>query len=60
MSNSCKSCPSASTSGGCSSGHDPKSCGEKPANNPDAEKIAKTLGRIKHKIVVLSGKGGVG
>jgi len=56
MSKACKSCPSASASGGCSSGHDPKSCGEKPVD----EKIAKTLGRIKHKIVVLSGKGGVG
>ena len=56
MSNACKSCPSASASGGCSSGHDPKSCGTKPED----EKIAQTLARIKHKIVVLSGKGGVG
>lgn len=58
MSTACKSCPSASANGGCSSGQDPKTCGGKP--NPDAEKIAKTLSRIKHKIVVLSGKGGVG
>jgi len=59
MSNSCKGCPSASAAGGCSSGHDPNTCGDnKP--NPDAEKIAATLSRIKHKIVVLSGKGGVG
>lgn len=56
MSNACKSCSSASAGGGCSSGHDPKSCGEKPVD----EKMAQTLGRIKHKIVVLSGKGGVG
>lgn len=59
MSKACKSCPSASASGGCSSGHDPKSCGDKPADKGD-EKIAQTLSRIKHKIVVLSGKGGVG
>lgn len=59
MSNGCKSCPSASTGGGCSSGQDPKSCGTKTPT-PDDLKIAKTLGRIKHKIVVLSGKGGVG
>ncbi len=56
MSNACKSCPSASKSGGCSSGHDPKTCGTKPED----EKITRTLSRIKHKIVVLSGKGGVG
>lgn len=56
MSNACKSCSSASAGGGCSSGHDPKTCGVKPED----EKIAQTLGRIKHKIVVLSGKGGVG
>lgn len=56
MSNGCKSCSSASAGGGCSSGHDPKTCGTKPED----EKIAQTLGRIKHKIVVLSGKGGVG
>jgi len=56
MSKACKSCPSASASGGCSSGLDPKTCGEKPED----EKIAKTLSKIKHKIVVLSGKGGVG
>lgn len=59
MSNACKSCPSASASGGCSSGNDPKSCGTKEPS-PDDLKIASTLGRIKHKIVVLSGKGGVG
>jgi len=56
MSEACKSCSSATASGGCSSGQDPKSCGGKPVD----ERIAKTLGRIKHKIVVLSGKGGVG
>jgi len=56
MSNACKSCSSANASGGCSSGHDPKTCTEKPVD----ERIAETLGRIKHKIVVLSGKGGVG
>lgn len=56
MSEACKSCPSATKGGGCSSGQDPKTCGEKPVD----ERIAKTLGRIKHKIVVLSGKGGVG
>ena len=56
MSNGCKSCSSASAGGGCSSGHDPKTCGTKPED----EKIVQTLARIKHKIVVLSGKGGVG
>lgn len=50
MSENCKGC---AQEGSC--GTDPGSCGE--AQDP---KLAKTLGRIKHKIVVLSGKGGVG
>ncbi len=56
MSEACKSCSSATKDGGCSSGQNPKTCGGKPED----ERIVKTLGRIKHKIVVLSGKGGVG
>ena len=57
MSDECSNC---SQSGSCDS--TPDACGQ----NPDAEKQAqdeklnKQLSRIKHKIVVLSGKGGVG
>jgi Mrp family chromosome partitioning ATPase/predicted Fe-Mo cluster-binding NifX family protein len=51
MSDSCGSC-SSSQGGGCSGG----GCAE----NPEDLKLKKTLGRIKHKIVVMSGKGGVG
>ncbi|RWU02830.1 MULTISPECIES: Mrp/NBP35 family ATP-binding protein [unclassified Pseudodesulfovibrio] len=47
----CNGCASAAPDGSCSS-----STG---CDNPDA-KLQKTLGRIKHKIVVMSGKGGVG
>lgn len=50
MSDSCNSC---SQSGACSA--DPNSC-----EGPQDDKLNKTLGRIKNKIVVLSGKGGVG
>ncbi|MCM0756584.1 Mrp/NBP35 family ATP-binding protein [Desulfovibrio aminophilus] len=50
MSDSCKSCPSAGS--GCS----PDSCGQKPED----VKLKKVLSRIKHKFVVMSGKGGVG
>lgn len=48
-------CSGCSDQGSCSS--DPSSCG-----GPDQQnvKLEKTLGRIKNKIVVLSGKGGVG
>jgi len=47
----CSGCSSAKPDGSCSS---QTGCG-----NPE-EKLQKTLGRIKHKIVVMSGKGGVG
>jgi len=50
MSDECASCSSAGS--GCS----PETCG----TNPQDEKIKKALGRIKHKFVVMSGKGGVG
>ena len=50
MSDACKSCPSSG------SGCKPETCGEKPEDI----KLKKNLGRIKHKIVVMSGKGGVG
>ncbi|MDD3311391.1 Mrp/NBP35 family ATP-binding protein [Pseudodesulfovibrio sp.] len=48
----CSGCSSAGPDGGCASA---TGCDQ----NPDA-KLKKTLGRIKHKIVVMSGKGGVG
>lgn len=48
----CSGCASATPDGGCSCAGD---C-DKPGDN----KLQKTLGRIKHKIVVMSGKGGVG
>lgn len=51
MSEACNSCSSA-TEGGCSSG----GCAE----GPEDLKLKTTLSRIKHKIVVMSGKGGVG
>ncbi|MBU1248212.1 MAG: Mrp/NBP35 family ATP-binding protein [Proteobacteria bacterium] len=52
MSDECGSCPSATPEGGCGSA----------AGCPSEadQKIEKTLSRIKHKIVVMSGKGGVG
>lgn len=50
MSEACKSCPSAG------SGCKPETCGEKPEDI----KLKKALSRIKHKFVVMSGKGGVG
>ena len=52
MSESCKSC---SQQGGCTS-EQQEACGKKPE---DIE-LENRLSRIKHKIVVLSGKGGVG
>ena len=48
----CSGCSSAGPDGSCSN---PNGCDQ----NPD-EKLNKTLGRIKHMIVVMSGKGGVG
>jgi Mrp family chromosome partitioning ATPase len=48
MSESCGGCPSQD------------SCTDQGACSPEDEKLARNLGRIKHKIVVLSGKGGVG
>ncbi len=48
----CSGCPSATPDGGCSCTGD--------CDKPGASKLDKTLGRIKHKIVVMSGKGGVG
>ncbi|EPR42458.1 ATPase-like, ParA/MinD [Desulfovibrio sp. X2] len=53
MSDACKSCSSA---GSCSP-QDKAACGEKSEAEKELEKV---LSRIKHKIVVLSGKGGVG
>ena len=50
MSDACAGCSSAG------SGCKPETCG----TNPQDEKIRKTLGRIRHKLVVMSGKGGVG
>jgi len=57
----------------CPNGADPKTCGEDPkscsgcdpahhANEKDKEEmeLARTLKRIRHKLVVMSGKGGVG
>ena len=49
----CSGCPSATPEGGCSSKKDPSGCSGE-------DKFAPTLDRIKHKIVVMSGKGGVG
>ncbi len=48
----CSGCSSANSDGSCSS-----STG---CDQPVDDKLQKTLGRIKHKIVVMSGKGGVG
>ncbi|WP_243544163.1 Mrp/NBP35 family ATP-binding protein [Pseudodesulfovibrio tunisiensis] len=52
MSDACNGCSSATGDGGCSN---PNGC-------PSQEdmKLKKTLSRIKHKVVVMSGKGGVG
>ncbi len=47
----CSGCSSAGSDGKCSSG---SGC------EPENERLQKTLSRIKHKIVVMSGKGGVG
>ncbi len=47
----CSGCASSNPDGSCAS--------SSGCDNPD-EKLQKTLGRIKHKIVVMSGKGGVG
>jgi len=50
MSESCKSCSSK-----------PESCsGAECGARPEDVKLKKNLGRIRHKLVVLSGKGGVG
>jgi len=48
----CSSCSSAAPDGSCSS--------TTGCDQPGEEKLQKTLTRIKHKIVVMSGKGGVG
>lgn len=48
----CSGCSSANSDGSCAS-----STG---CDQPGDEKLQNTLGRIKHKIVVMSGKGGVG
>lgn len=48
----CSGCSSATPEGGCSS--------DSGCDQPVDEKLQKTLSRIKHKIVVMSGKGGVG
>ncbi len=53
MSEGCKSCPSASS---CSP-QSKQACDEKAAMEQELDRV---LARIKHKIVVLSGKGGVG
>jgi len=49
----CSGCSSANPDGSCSS---TEGCDQQPED----AKLQKTLGRIKHKIVVMSGKGGVG
>jgi len=48
----CSGCASAAPDGSCSS--------NAGCDNPAEEKLQNTLSRIKHKIVVMSGKGGVG
>lgn len=48
----CSGCSSADSDGNCAS-----SAG---CDQPQDDKLQKTLGRIKHKIVIMSGKGGVG
>lgn len=55
MSDACNGCPSSTPAGGCSSGKTPGQCA-----GPGEEKLQKALSRIKNKVVVLSGKGGVG
>lgn len=45
---------------GCSSEAPDGSCSSSTGCEPGDEKLQKTLGRIKNKIVVMSGKGGVG
>lgn len=56
MSEACSGCSSASQ--GCSSG----SCGggQDPAAAAAQQRLEDNLGRIRHRIVVMSGKGGVG
>ncbi len=56
MSNSCSSC---GENGNCSYQKEGKDCGKKE-QSPEDLKLAENLGRIKNKIVVMSGKGGVG
>lgn len=48
----CSGCSSANSDGSCAS--------SSGCDQPGDDKLQKTLGRIKHKIVVMSGKGGVG
>lgn len=48
------SCSSCSSAGSCSTDQ------KERMQNPEEQKIANTLSKIKHKIVVMSGKGGVG
>lgn len=45
---------------GCSSANSDGSCSSETGCDQEDFKLKKTLGRIKHKIVVMSGKGGVG
>ncbi len=52
MSDECKSCSSANVDGSCGS--------DEPCPSEGDQKLKKTLSRIKQKIVVMSGKGGVG
>lgn len=61
----CSSCPSSGSEAcsSCSSGTlsaDEKRPGETDQQFEDRQTIRRRLGRIKHKIVVMSGKGGVG
>lgn len=56
MSNACSSC---GEDGNCSYQKEGKDCGKK-TQAPEDLKLAKSLDGIKNKIVVLSGKGGVG
>ena len=50
-------CTGCSQAGSCDTTDDPRSC---PSQDPQEARLEKNMGRIKNKIVVLSGKGGVG
>lgn len=56
MSDSCSGCPSASQ--GCSGGTCPS--GVDPTVMAEQQRLEGNLARIKHRLVVMSGKGGVG